>query len=383
MRTRCSRALRATVSLVALLALSPATRGHETDNFYLPLHRRFADLGPFLDAAHTRALERTVARLNADIEHALTLRDADFRARRLAALHDPAAVAAGVYEQFNDAFTEVIDVESAVSGAWARRAFPGEITHYWTTDWMYTYVHFPLDPRRIVLLFPSSTLKAYGVYFGSDKLSHFHHMGKYYYDTYQYHLRRGVAPDEARRRVIAEYSGDGPLSENGVLGVLATGVYSNADLVANYTGFKFLLNLTEPVMLKGRTVPPLVVREGVFWRLDERVRPESGWFGDFVSDHWNEALNPSLYDLTIRGGVRDILRERARRIIDFYTTVDHRPDDPAYFTALAGELATYYGEDYGKAGADADLMHLGNTCYPALREKQDAPAMPTPPDGAG
>ncbi|HZM00350.1 MAG TPA: hypothetical protein VFD43_08870, partial [Planctomycetota bacterium] len=59
-------------------------------------------------------------------------------------------------------------------------------------------------------------------------------------------------------------------------------------------GVRFFENLTEPVVLKGERREPLVVRSGVFWRLNRHVRPRSGWLAAFVSDHWNEALNPNL-----------------------------------------------------------------------------------------
>jgi hypothetical protein len=144
-------------------------------------------------------------------------------------------------------------------------------------------------------------------------------------------------------------------------------VYSNADLCSNFMGFKFLLNLTEPVILKGERRAPLVVRCGVFWRVNDQVRPRSGWFGAFVSDHWNEALNPNLYDVTIRANVRGLLRRRADRIMDFYTRKDGRPADAEYFNQLARTLATYDGEEYGHSGQFEDLLTLGNTCLPAVR----------------
>lgn len=351
--------------MTATLCASAAS-AHETDNFYLPVNRPFADVGAFFDAAHTRAIERTVRRLNAEIDAALRIRDADRRAQRLAELHDPENIVRGVHGSFSDAFTEVLDIEDALRGPWARAMYPDKITANWDANWMYTYVHFPLDPRRLVLLFQSSTVKAYGVYFGTDKLSHFHHMGMFYYDAYRGHRRGGMDHKRAVDALVHTYSKGGPIGESSLLGFFATGVYSNADLAANYAGFKFYLNLTEPVQVKGREVEPLVVRCGVYWRLSTRVRPESGWFGDFVSDHWNEALNPSLYDVTVRGSVKSILQRRAGRIVEFYTTKDNRPSDPAYYDTLMHELGTLYGEPYGHSGEWEKLLSIGTTCMPAL-----------------
>jgi hypothetical protein len=119
---------------------------------------------------------------------------------------------------------------------------------------------------------------------------------------------------------------------------------------------------------------PLVVRCGVFWRVNDHVRPQSGWFAPFVSDHWNEALNPSLYDVTMRTGIRRVLRSRAERIVQFYTQKVGRPNDPAYFETLARELSTYDGEPYGHSGQFEKLMNIGNTCFPALRPQVEAPS---------
>ena len=156
-------------------------------------------------------------------------------------------------------------------------------------------------------------------------------------------------------------------SEKWLFGSAITGVYSNADMAANQAGFKFLLNLTEKVVLKGQEREPLVVRCGVFWRLNQHVRLRSGWFGAFISDHWNEALNPCHYDVSRRAGVQRFLKSHAGRIVQFYTDKDGRPHDPAYFDNLARELSTYYGEPYGHSGDLERLLTIGNTCFPALR----------------
>jgi hypothetical protein len=76
--------------------------------------------------------------------------------------------------------------------------------------------------------------------------------------------------------------------------------------------------------------------------------------------------------------IRRIVQRRAGHIIDFYTRRDGRPNDPAYFENLAQTLTTYFGESYGHAGSPAQLMNIGNTCYPAL--KQSAPNSPPKKD---
>lgn len=355
--------------MATLAAWPSVVDAHETDQFTLPLDKRFVDMGDFLDAVHYRALQDATAEVNAQIAEALKDPDPERRRQRLDSLHRPWRVADAVYRRFNDPFFEFYDIEGALNTNWARGLQPGCISSYCTLDWVYSAAHFPLDPRRLVLTFQSSTFKAYGVYMGTDKFLHFHHLGIMYYECFLKGRSMGLSDEDALARVRAQYV-EGPISEWALLGEAVTGVYSNADLVANYMGMRFYQNLTEPVRLKGEIRPPLLVIKNEFYRLNRQVRPESGWFGWFVSDHWNEALNPNLYDISIRSRMSGVLRQRSQRIVDFYTKVDHRPADPEWFARYAVELKTYYGEDYGHAGAPDELVTIANTCWPEYERRR-------------
>jgi hypothetical protein len=340
----------------------------ETDNFSLPLDIELADLGEYFEAVHTFALEEAVAAVNARIEQALTIGDSAARTRQLAVLHDPDALADAFMGRFSDAVTEFYKLENALSGKWARQTWPGQKTTH-NAIWMNFSAHVPIiDPRQWMMLSQCRTVKAYGVYFGTDKCIHFHHVGYSYYKMYRALLKQGLSAEEADRKVIEHHVAGGLLGEKALFGTVFTGIYSNADLAVNRVGFKFLLNLTEEVILKGQPRPPLALRCGMFWRLNQQVRPRSGWFAAFLSDHWNEALNPSLYEASMRPGIRRVLRSRAEHIVQFYTQKDGRPNDPAYFDNLAHELSTYYGEPYGHSGQFDKLMTIGNTCIPALAD---------------
>lgn len=341
-------------------------RGHETDNFFLPLEVELADLGDYLEAVHTRALEIAVARVNADIEKAVRVRNDEARTNRLRRLHDPLALAKAFHEQFSHPMFEDSGLEDALDGSWARRRYAGRETTHQDLKMNFS-AHATLDPRRFMMFTQSRTVKAFGVYFGTDKLVHFHHLGEAYFRMFRKLRDGGLSRDAAYRQVLQHYKSEGVLSEENIFGTISTGIFSNADLAANHVGFRFFENLTEPVVLKGETREPLVRRAGVFWRLSQHVRTRSGWLAAYISDHWNEALNPNLYSPSMRPGIRQVLEERAGTIIRFYTRKDARPDDPAYFDRLARELATYYGEDYGHSGQFDELMTIGNACYPALQ----------------
>src|SRR5204863_9734778 len=104
------------------------------------------------------------------------------------------------------------------------------------------------------------------------------------------------------------------------------GVYSNADLAANYAGLKFYLNLTRPVTIGRKTLPPVLVRDPRGqWALNpyRDGRPED-LLRPFISDHLNEALNPSRYSEQMRSTVQSRLRRRSDKLVAFYRETPER-----------------------------------------------------------
>jgi hypothetical protein len=362
------------------LAAPGAAAAHETDQYTMPLDRPMADLGDYFDAVHYAALQAAVEKLNKETAAALADRDPKHGEAELNRVRSPVHVVGAVFQSFDDAFSEIQEVEVALRGDWAEKAYPGQIAIWRPDRWVYAGTHFWLDPRRIVLQFDSSTVKAYGVYFGTDKLSHFHHMGRMYYELYLERREKGMSESEAIDYVVSEYSTDSGIGEAGLLGFMATGVYSNADLAADYSGFKFCRNVLEPVYIKGETRPPMIVRKGEYFRLNKHVRPESGFFGAFVSDHWNEALNPSWWEWDIHDDVVANVEARGAETKEFYTKIDGRPRDPQYFDRLARELSTMDGEEYGHCKEWGRLLTLGQACWPS---NIVAPTEPQRTAGAG
>jgi hypothetical protein len=364
----------------AMMASGPApARANETDQFTLPLDKPFADLGDFFDALHYRILDQVVRDTNARIAEAIKISDPARRAARLDHLRSPQYLADAVRGHFKPGWFETMDLEDALRTDPVLAAYPGQHTAYRTWNWIYTYTHLPVDPRRIILLAQSSTIKAYGSYFGTDKIAHFHDLGHFYFTDYLADRRHGMSEEDAVADVVDTYA-HGIISEGGIVGTFAAGVYSNGDLAANYMGFKFYRNLTEPVMLKGSLHPSLLVRKGEFWRLNFHVRPESGFFGAFVCDHWNEALNPCMYEWGVRQMVAWRLQEMADRILTFYAGPDGKPRPPEYFTDMAHELSTYYGEDYGHSGHFDRLLTISDLCWPVYAQHLEQQSSPSHPE---
>ena len=85
----------------------------------------------------------------------------------------------------------------------------------------------------------SSTININGVYFGTDKLGHFISFGVRYMSMYQKYIKRGLSHDQAIRKLVKF----GINSEIYLVGTLATGVVSFADMEANFQGFLFFSSL--------------------------------------------------------------------------------------------------------------------------------------------
>ncbi len=204
-------------------------------------------------------------------------------------------------------------------------------------------------------------------------------LAEFYQDAIAGTLPRGATPEEAREWVVWWYS-RGPISEGLAVGSLATGVVSNADLASNYAGMKFYENLTEPTMLKGEERPALLVlRDGV-WRLNFHVRPESGFMAPFFSDHFNEALNPNIYEFGMRGPIKRHVRKISDRVLAFYAGEDGQPRSREWFEDTAVELRTLYGEDYGVFVNEDVMFTIADLCMEPAEESEatDSPAEDDP-----
>ena len=65
-------------------------------------------------------------------------------------------------------------------------------------------------------------------------------------------------------------------------------------------------------------MPPMLVRDGEYWRLNAHVQPDSDFFTVFITPHWNEVLNPNMYGFTSRARLRAIVRTRCADVLDWY-----------------------------------------------------------------
>lgn len=348
-------------ALLLLLAARPLF-AHETDQFSVPVGRPMADLRHLFAEDASRRISDAVVSLNERIERSLQEGKPTNATRQY---YSPAVVARTVYNRFPSVIAHVEQLESRLHSGTVKARYPGLVVAYRPTFWVYHHPLLVIDPTKLVRLKRCSTAMVDGHYFGTDKYVHFVHMGHIYYESYTGALKRGASEQEAVRSAIDLATGANLfLSENTILGMFTTGIRSNADLAANYCGFKFFRNLTEPVMLKGAIRPPLLVRDGLYWKLADHVRPNSDFFAWFISDHWDEALLPNVYlGNIIAECVRQGVKSRCPDLLEWYRDENGMRRSRDDFFRTTAELRTYYGEDYGFKGNINDMVTIATVCF--------------------
>jgi ankyrin repeat protein len=349
---------------LAVLALwSLAAFSHETDQYTVPVGREFADLGPRLSRTVYGALLDAVNGTNAAIHRSVRDAHPDETAR----LQSSDAIAGEVWLQLFLAFPFNESLDGSLASEQTRAHFPGLITAYRPEQSIYDDPVMLLDVTKLTrAITRARTISVGGTLIGTDKIIHFIHLGRIYHSTYLSALRRGSSEAGAVQRAVQLSTGGNLfLSENTLLGMLSTGVRSNADLAANYAGFKFYRNLTEPVHIGLKVMPPMLVRRGPYWQLNDQVQPDSDFFTAFITLHWNEALNPSVYAIITDQRVRAMLRDRCPDVLDWYRDERGQPLGRRQFEALERELSTLYGEQYGYENDGKSTVSIATTCFPS------------------
>ncbi len=129
-----------------------------------------------------------------------------------------------------------------------------------------------------------------GVLVGSDKIGHFLSQGRKFWRRFQH------SHDEAAAARQSAFT------ERAIFGSVTTGVYSNADLVANYEGHRFYRSLFEDGIVPGK--PAILARTDHGWQIQRAFD-----FADYVNPWWDEALYPNAYDALLAPPMRRRLHE--------------------------------------------------------------------------
>lgn len=362
MKSNCKRAMLMFL-IGAVIALSASA--HETDQFTLPMGREFADLGGYLNNWIYGAIEKGVDKTNQRIDLAVKQR---YSKGELANLQSSDEIVRAVNSEFPNAYDVIEGINSMAESPQFQKRYPGLLVGYkeqFTN--VYEHVHFVLDPRQFFRLWHACTIKAYGTYLGADKMGHFTDMGMHYYKAFSEARARGATEDAATAAAV-QVGTKGPIfSERGMVGYLSAGDYSNGDLAANFLGLLFYRNLTEPVMIKGKLRPPMLVRDGALWKIAPHVRRDSDFFAPFISDHLDEGLNPGLFEADMRDPIRVAVQLRTPIILARRCDEHGNRRPKSYFDQRLEELKTYYGQDYGHDGNYEQLVSIGTMCFEEFR----------------
>jgi ankyrin repeat protein len=355
------------LTLAPLSAITLPAMGHETDQYTLPIGREFADQGDYLTRFMFDTISRGVEKQNSRIKDAVEHKAS---AKELKNLQSGEAIADTVNHEFPVALFLINSLDDYDPTSAAKLRNPGRIVGYKSDHGLRRYIDIPLSPFNA---WNSACIKAFGVYMGNDKVGHFTDMGKHYFDAYRAALAKGKNEQQAHEAMLKLGTDDPVYSESGLLGLATAGDYSNADLVANYMGFCFYQNLSEPVMLKGELRPPMLVHDGEYWKIADHVRPDSDFFSYFVSDHLNEALNPGWYRDDMRDKIKKAIVESRKNVLVRYADPNGNCWSQEKFDSKTKELFTYWGVDYGHAGGDK-LMTIAKMCFAPMPDMSDPSA---------
>ncbi len=337
---------------------------HETDQFTLPADGDFADLGPDVTGWYYQLLANAAGRANARIGAAIR---GGQSAEAVAKLQSPVEVVNAV-DQACLRGNDIVDaLESVLASPAFQRRHPGRRTCFRQGySNIYEHAFWPWQPQILSRFWFGSTVRVFGHLVGTDKFGHFTAIGVSYYWRYAGAQQAG-ADERAAMAEAVRFGTEGKWSEADLMGLTTTGDYANGDLSANYAGLLFFRNLTEPTRVAGIARPPLLVRDGSFWRLADHVRPDSGFLRPFITDHWNEALNPGYFMPSMRPALRDAVRARTSSILRWYAPPAsvYPSDRRAYLRDRRLDLQTYWGEDYGHRGDDDSLVTIDNACFEA------------------
>lgn len=357
-RSRPSSRIVLTVLIVLLLGRHHAL-AFETDQFALP-PMPLADIGDEVSEHVEKRLLRAVGDINAEIARLeLCLAGGASKSVQKKCL-SPAK---------NQARIEYLRSEEAVVRKVYRLLGTG-VPPFTRIDWWIETNKFSARPARyrpppwksIFSFWPtsglalSSTVNMYGSQFGTDKIAHLFQQGYDYYKIVEREVAEGKTAGDAERAALAW----GQKTERTFFGTRVSGVYSNADLCANFVGLRFYQALTREVSLGGLTRAPLFSLEGGVWVMNESPEMRRSLLRPFVSDHFNEALNPSVYTPLL--GLRSLVRRTVKkRDCALWLKLDP-PIGRAVLEQITKSLELWRGEDYGFTTSDY-FVTITNTCF--------------------
>lgn len=356
MRIRSANQIKpvSTILLVVFLLLYPIPKAvaFETDQYNLP-PAPLADIGDEITDHVIGQIRLAADDVNRQIETSeacLVSRNkgcgrADSVRKELDHLRSEEALAHAVYERLSGG-----NLMTTKFGKWMHgHTFRAQPASYKAP---YRESIYLIKPSNYLTLSP--TIHMYGHEFGIDKLEHLFQQGHQYYDRVKKELIRGKTNGEAVRKAI-EW---GKRTERTYYGILTSGVYSNADLFANYVGLKFYQGLTRSIDINGVARPAMLRLDRGLWVAIDDTTMRKHLLRPFITDHMNEAFNPSAFRFTLEGSVRRSVKRNS--CDDWRAALPGRTAEA--FKKRASELELWNGEDYGHTKRGG-FVNIGEICF--------------------
>ena len=340
-----------------LLAQPLVVFGFETDQYNLP-PQPLADIGDEVSEYTEQNVRKAADKINAEISVRLACLEnnaaklkkvkcgsPEKEQARLDYLRSEAAVMREVYNLLGAGI-----IPFTKSGSWMEsHEFKAQPARYKTG---YRKSIFYIVPTNYLTI--SKTVNLYGAQFGTDKIAHFFQQGYDYYKIYDRHLKNGSTVNEAERKAVRW----GQKTERTYYGTLVSGIYSNADLYANYAGMKFYQGLTKAIKIGDSTRPTILLLQDGVWTFNEKADLREILIKPFLTDHLNESLVPSKFLPGLRSFVRRTVRKQScRQWLNLYPNLSQ-----AALNETMRKLQRWHGEDYGFTGSEK-FVTIANTCF--------------------
>jgi hypothetical protein len=330
----------------------PAVLAFETDQYNLP-PVPLADIGDEVTEYVAGQLHLAAANVNARIAASESCLDAKIKGcdspekerKELEYLRSEQAIANEVYERLSGG-----NLMTTKFGKWMDdHKFRVSPASYKAPFIESIYI---LKPTNYVTLSP--TIRMYGHEFGVDKLEHLFQQGHQYYEKVNKDIKDGRSREAAVRSAI-EW---GKRTERTYYGILTSGVYSNADLFANYVGLEFYEGLTRPLKIGGTTRPAILKLRDGRWHLASDQTLREHLLKPFITDHMNEAFNPSAFRVTLVGSVKRSVKKNSCE--EWKTTFPNFTSSA--LSDRAASLEHWNGEDYGHTKRRG-FVNIGQICF--------------------
>lgn len=211
--------------------------------------------------------------------------------------------------------------------------------------------HRVISPSYFVF---ASTIKVYGVMMGVDKFGHFINQGYQYLEEYKKGLA-SLKDSSAAYKNMIQWGVD---SEDGVFGSLVDGVYSNADLAANFAGFIFYQNFFKEMKIGSEVYPAILEFKdnGDLQMSQSEFNTPANLLKRFMTHHLDESLNPSVLEYLQRYPVRKAIEKRCDSWKKYYGIYAK-----GELNKLTTPLKTWFGYPYGHKSENA--LRLQDICF--------------------